>query len=68
MKFPMAIRHFRGTEWEIIDRDSIVWALAWSEQEARNIADALNAQARFAMEGRSAQPLPNITAGKVDPK
>lgn len=41
-KLPMSYRKFRGTEWEIVDDDNIVWALTWSERSAEAIADAIN--------------------------
>lgn len=41
-KLPMTYRYYRGTEWEVIDADSIVWALTWSERSAEAIADAIN--------------------------
>ena len=40
--WPLGVRHYRGTEWEVVDRDGIVWALTWSEQDARTFADAVN--------------------------
>ena len=40
--WPLSARHYGGVRWEVVDRDGIVWALTWSEGDARTIATAVN--------------------------